>query len=225
MSAHGKSIVEIGTTACRSLPRIKSPTLRTRLLYTRSFTDSDTATLQDGRKVGLARYGASNGPKVFYLHGSPGSRLEGKIFEPPALKLGTEIIAVDRPGIGLSSPHVNRTILDHARDVVDLATVLGYKEYYVMGIRSVFAILSCTARMQTDYEQCRRPLRPRLRSYSCVRKSSRCRGCRWDSASSLWAERHGSVESPCLQSLPIRPSLTSSRYKAHRNIAAQKIRR
>lgn len=147
MSAHVKLFVHAGPKTWRSPARTKVAIIQRCFEYTRTSADSDTATLPDGRTVGFARYGASDGPKVFYLHGSPGSRLEGKIFESPASKLGIDLIALDRPGIGLSSPQINRSVSDHARDVKDLATLLRCKEYCVMGIRSVLLISLDTARI------------------------------------------------------------------------------
>ena len=41
---------------------------------------SDTIVLPDGRRLGFARYGHRDGPQMFYLHGFPGSRVEGSIF-------------------------------------------------------------------------------------------------------------------------------------------------
>lgn len=48
------------------------------------------------------------------------------------LELGARIIAVDRPGYGLSSPHPGRTILDHAKDVEYLAGFLELETYGVL---------------------------------------------------------------------------------------------
>lgn len=130
-----KAMIHRGTRTRTIRTRIRLTTFQYRCINTATNASSDTATLPDGRKIGLAHYGSKDGPKVFYLHGSPGSRLEGKLFEPPASKLGMNVIAVDRPGIGLSSPHLNRTMSDHAKDIKDLAGILGFKEYYVAGIR------------------------------------------------------------------------------------------
>jgi len=108
--------------------------------YRRTFTlptlqaDSETVTLPDGRKLGFNVYGAASGPSVLYLHGFPGSRIEGTLFAPAAEHLGVRIISPERPGIGLSSPQPNRTVLDHADDVRHLAKHLGLKQYSVLGV-------------------------------------------------------------------------------------------
>ena len=93
---------------------------------------STTLTLPDGRKLGYAQYVSPTGRTVFYLHGLPGSRIEAAAFVPMAMKLGARIIAVDRPGYGLSSPQPGRTILDHAKDIERLAESVGVDSYGVL---------------------------------------------------------------------------------------------
>lgn len=96
---------------------------------------SDVCVLPDGRELGFARYGSEDGPQIFYLHGLPGSRLEGKaFFEKHLQNFGAGLISVERPGIGLSSPHPGCTISDHAKDVLQLAKDLDLKEWRVVGV-------------------------------------------------------------------------------------------
>lgn len=93
---------------------------------------SDTITLPDGRKLGYAQYGSLTGKPIFYLHGLPGSRLEAAGFDELGLKSGARVISVDRPGIGWSSPHSGRTLLDHPKDIELLAKHLGLDKYSVL---------------------------------------------------------------------------------------------
>lgn len=100
-----------------------------------SFKMSDACTLSDGRDLGFARYGSEEGPQVFYLHGLPGSRLEGRcFFEKHLHKFGAGLISVERPGIGLSSPHPGRKISDHADDILQLSKHLDLKQWWVIGV-------------------------------------------------------------------------------------------
>ena len=69
---------------------------------------------------------------MFYFHGLPGSRIEGAALVPMAVKLDTRIIAVDRPGYGLSSPQPGRTLLDYANDIERLAEFIGVDSYSVL---------------------------------------------------------------------------------------------
>ena len=93
---------------------------------------SATVTLSDGRKLGYAQYGSTNGPTIICLHGLPGSRIDFARSDGPAKAAGARIIAVDRPGIGLSSPHPEATMLSHARDIESLAIALDLDAYSVL---------------------------------------------------------------------------------------------
>lgn len=93
---------------------------------------SDTFTLPDGRKLGYAQYGSQTGRPILYLHGLPGSRLEAAMYHDLGLELGARIIATDRPGIGWSSPHSDRTLLDFPKDLENLAKHLELDEYAVL---------------------------------------------------------------------------------------------
>lgn len=96
-------------------------------------SSTHTITLPDGRTLGYAQFGAPGGRPLFNLHGFPGSRIEAAALEPIALQLNLRVIGVDRPGCGKSSPHPNRALLDHPRDLVHLAEHLGLSEYAVLG--------------------------------------------------------------------------------------------
>jgi pimeloyl-ACP methyl ester carboxylesterase len=89
-------------------------------------------TLPDGRELGYAQFGWPTGKPVFYLHGTPGSRVEAIAFDEMGMKLGARVIATDRPGYGWSSPHPGRNILDHAKDVEHLAESLKLDSYGVL---------------------------------------------------------------------------------------------
>ncbi|MCJ1290491.1 hypothetical protein MMC34_002030 [Xylographa carneopallida] len=89
--------------------------------------------LPSGRTLGYATYGSPTGPALFYFHGLPGSRIEGVELHPAAVNLGIRVIAVDRPGLGLSSYVPNRLVADWAADVDQLARHLDLKTYRVIG--------------------------------------------------------------------------------------------
>lgn len=97
--------------------------------------NSATITLPDGRKLGYAEWGSPTGKAILYMHGLPGARTEIAFMESYALKLNARIIAIERPGYGLSSPRPNSTILDHIKDVEYLAhDHLKLQSYGVLGI-------------------------------------------------------------------------------------------
>jgi len=90
--------------------------------------------LPDGRCLGYAEYGEARGRPVFYFHGFPGSRLEARLAEHAAVSYGIRLIAVDRPGYGLSDVKRNRTLLDWADDTVHLADFLEIPRFSVIGV-------------------------------------------------------------------------------------------
>ncbi|MFC2072798.1 alpha/beta fold hydrolase [Chloroflexota bacterium] len=92
--------------------------------------------LKDGRLLGYAEYGNPYGKPVFYFHGFPGSRLDWLFSDANdhATQLNARIIAVDRPGMGLSDYKRGREILDWPDDVAELADKLQLDHFAVLGI-------------------------------------------------------------------------------------------
>jgi len=91
--------------------------------------------LKDGRSLGYAEYGAPEGKPTFYFHGFPSSRLDWPIFDTDAVaaRLNARIIAVDRPGTGLSDFKRGRKLLDWPNDVIELADALEIDCFAVLG--------------------------------------------------------------------------------------------
>ncbi|WP_099333107.1 alpha/beta fold hydrolase [Actinomyces minihominis] len=89
--------------------------------------------LRDGRRIDWREYGREDGFPIFYFHGTPGSALEGGVFEDAALEHGARIIALDRPGMGKSDFLPGRRIVDWPADVSEVARHLGIKTYSIVG--------------------------------------------------------------------------------------------
>lgn len=106
--------------------------------------------LPDGRRLGYDEYGSSDGKPLFYFHGSPSSRVESTLYinEELLLPLNVRLIAVDRPGMGLSDFQTNRRILDWSQDVIALANHLNMERFSILayslggpyGLACAFAI-------------------------------------------------------------------------------------
>ena len=100
--------------------------------------DSDhlnqTITLRDGRTLGFAEYGESQGKAVFHFHGGAGSRRERPLNESILSDLGIRYVSTDRPGHGLSDPKPNRKLLDWPDDIIQLVDHLGIDTFYVLGL-------------------------------------------------------------------------------------------
>ena len=87
-----------------------------------------------GRKVRFEVYGAGNGPLIFYMHGTPGSRLGVRPDDATLTRLGVRVVAHDRPGYGGSDPQPGRTVADVAPDVAAIADALDVATFAVYGI-------------------------------------------------------------------------------------------
>jgi pimeloyl-ACP methyl ester carboxylesterase len=94
-----------------------------------------TLALPDGRRLAYEEHGDPKRPVVLYFHGSPGSRIEWEAQTPPGLaeKLGVRLIAIDRPGLGLSDFQAKRQIKDWPNDVGHLADALAIEKFMVLG--------------------------------------------------------------------------------------------
>lgn len=91
--------------------------------------------LPDGRSLGYAECGDPAGAPVLYFHGAPSSRLDVMTpeFDAIASSVGVRLVAIDRPGMGLSDPKPDRTILDWPVDVVGFAEASGLGRFSVLG--------------------------------------------------------------------------------------------
>lgn len=97
---------------------------------------NETLILKDGRNLGLAEYGSAAGRPVFHFHGAGSSRFERPPDENMLCQLDVRLIAVDRPGHGLSDYQPRRRLLDWPQDVCQLANHLGIGPFYVEGYSS-----------------------------------------------------------------------------------------
>ncbi len=87
----------------------------------------------DGRHLGVSEYGIESGDPVVFCHDFPGSRLGAAFLAAAAERGGARLIAVDRPGIGLSTPRKGRRVVDWASDVECAVDELGLREFSVLG--------------------------------------------------------------------------------------------
>lgn len=95
---------------------------------------AQTITLPDGAQIGIATYGDPQGRPLLFLHGWPGSRLQGEMADTAARALGWQLIAPDRPGIGLSDCPEPFTLIGWAERVRQLLDRLGWDRCHLMAI-------------------------------------------------------------------------------------------
>lgn len=89
-------------------------------------------TTADGRDLGVRVWGDPDGAPIFWLHGTPGSRM----LRDPTDAYRRHRLAVctyDRPGYGLSSRRRGRTHAQTVDDVVPIAEALGWERFAVAG--------------------------------------------------------------------------------------------
>ena len=89
--------------------------------------------LPDGRPLAYAEFGDPDGRPVLFFHGTPGYRLNPWTTDAELRSLGVRLIALDRPGVGRSSPQVDRRLLAWPDDVQIVADALGLERFAVVG--------------------------------------------------------------------------------------------
>lgn len=94
-----------------------------------------TLTLPDGRRLGYDDAGDPDGAPVIYAHGIPSARNDWRVWATDATlkSLGVRLIAVDRPGVGLSSFQPNRRLADWPADITALADALTLPRFSLLG--------------------------------------------------------------------------------------------
>lgn len=94
-----------------------------------------TVAVRDGRRLSFAEYGAPRGPAIVWMHGTPGARrqipFEARLY---AAEQGLRIIGIDRPGIGSSTPHLYRDLLDWTGDLEVLLDALAVDTCRLIGL-------------------------------------------------------------------------------------------
>ena len=95
---------------------------------------NQTIRLLDGRTLGYAEYGPTDGEPIFYFTGGNSSRFEGEWFENAATDKDVRLIVPDRPGFGLSTFQPDRQLLDWPKDVIELADALSIDTFSIFGL-------------------------------------------------------------------------------------------
>jgi pimeloyl-ACP methyl ester carboxylesterase len=105
--------------------------------------------LRCGRSIGFAEYGPRDGKPILWFHGTPGGRHQ----IPPAARTyaserGVRLIALERPGVGASTPHVYPSVLGWADDIDETADRLGIHGFGMIGLSGGGPyVLACARRL------------------------------------------------------------------------------
>jgi pimeloyl-ACP methyl ester carboxylesterase len=94
-----------------------------------------TIRVREGRQLGIAEFGPVTGRPVVWFHGTPGARRQ----VPDEARLiaaaeGIRIIGLDRPGVGLSTPHLYGAVADLVPDLEIVLDRLGIGELSTIGL-------------------------------------------------------------------------------------------
>jgi pimeloyl-ACP methyl ester carboxylesterase len=87
------------------------------------------------REIGYAEYGPATGRPLLWFHGTPGARRQiAPEMREAASERGVRLIAVERPGIGDSTPCLYSAVVDSASDVERICNALGVGDFAVAGL-------------------------------------------------------------------------------------------
>ncbi|RMF48266.1 MAG: alpha/beta hydrolase, partial [Deltaproteobacteria bacterium] len=86
------------------------------------------------RRLGVALFGSEQGLPVIYQHGLPGSRLEAGLVAEAARQNDLKLVAIDRPGYGVSDPRPGRSLASWASDVAVVADFLKLNRFALLGV-------------------------------------------------------------------------------------------
>jgi len=115
---------------------------------------TETITTTDRRTIAFCRWGDPDGAPMFWLHGTPGSRLlrhTGDGYRRNRLCVYT----YDRPGYGLSTRLQGREVASTAHDVRAIADALGLDGFGVAGVSGGAApALACAALLPNRVTRC-----------------------------------------------------------------------
>jgi pimeloyl-ACP methyl ester carboxylesterase len=83
--------------------------------------------------VGVRRFGSVGGWPLVWCHGGLSSALDAKLLDAAGQRSGADVIAIDRPGIGLSEDWNMSCIAEWPRTVEQVANLLDLGEFAVAG--------------------------------------------------------------------------------------------
>lgn len=99
----------------------------------------------DGRSLGVTEWGDPEGFPVLMFHGNPGRRLWLGDSPSASEDVGARLLAVDRPGFGLSSLRRRMRYLDWPGDVARVADELGLQDFSILGVSTGAAFAAACA--------------------------------------------------------------------------------
>ncbi len=91
--------------------------------------------LDDGRSLGVGEFGTPGGTPVLWFHGTPGARRQVPLATRQyARDHNVRILCIERPGVGLSTPHLYENIGAWAHDMRELSDKLELPRFGLIGL-------------------------------------------------------------------------------------------
>lgn len=91
--------------------------------------------LDDGRSLGIGEFGQHGGTPVLWFHGTPGARRQVPwVARQYAEERNLRILCIERPGIGLSTPHLYDNVAAWGEDMRQVADKLGLERFGLVGL-------------------------------------------------------------------------------------------
>ena len=92
--------------------------------------------VRQGRHLGVSEFGPERAEQnVVWFHGTPGARRQvPEAARRIADERGVRIVAFDRPGVGLSTPHLYRNLIEFVGDLEAAVDHLGIDRFSTVGL-------------------------------------------------------------------------------------------
>lgn len=92
--------------------------------------------VRDGRVLGVCEFGPARAEQnVVWFHGTPGARRQvPEAARRIATERGVRIVGIDRPGVGLSTPHLYGHLIDFTEDLALVLDRLGIDRFSTVGL-------------------------------------------------------------------------------------------
>jgi pimeloyl-ACP methyl ester carboxylesterase len=87
----------------------------------------------DGRNVSFRIYGPRSGLPVVFQYGTPGTGLLSPQQVSAVERAGVQLLVIDRPGYGASTPRGGRRVVDVVADVSRIVDGLGWDRFAIWG--------------------------------------------------------------------------------------------
>jgi pimeloyl-ACP methyl ester carboxylesterase len=90
--------------------------------------------LKDGRQLGYLSYGLQQSESiVLFFPGIPGSRFFNPLLLSKSNAVLIRLIVIERPGIGISTPNISKSIVEFPKDVKEFLDGLKIKRVSIIG--------------------------------------------------------------------------------------------